>query len=167
MDSAAADSGTLSVARSAFVSDERLQRSSLRRSPASWRDPMMKTNSFSLFVVVFAFALVAGRASAQQHGEMETRQRVIEQITQMQIPTNHYRGVGAIVGGLSGLGIGGLIGLGLQRRRRSGRSAVDVRLMEAGGMGMLRIPATCVACIALLVTGCATYPVNAPISRVD
>ncbi len=46
---------------------------------------------------------------------MEIRQGVIEQITPVQLPTNHHRGVGAIVGGLGGLGIGSLIGGGTGR----------------------------------------------------
>jgi outer membrane lipoprotein SlyB len=40
---------------------------------------------------------------------------VIEQITQMDLPTNHHRGLGAIIGGLGGLGIGSLIGGGTGR----------------------------------------------------
>ena len=69
----------------------------------------------------FAFAslllavLTAGQAFGQQPGEMEIRQGVIEQITATQLPTNHHRGLGAIVGGLGGLGIGSLIGAGTGR----------------------------------------------------
>ena len=48
-------------------------------------------------------------------GETEIRQGVIEQITQMDLPTNHHRGLGAIIGGLGGLGIGSLIGGGTGR----------------------------------------------------
>ena len=66
-----------------------------------------------LFVLVAAF--VAPAALAQQPGEMEVRQGVIEQITDAQLPTNHHRGLGAIVGGLGGLGIGSLIGGGTGR----------------------------------------------------
>ena len=51
----------------------------------------------------------------QQPGEMEIRQGTIEQITATQLPTNHHRGLGAIVGGLGGLGIGSLIGAGTGR----------------------------------------------------
>ena len=40
---------------------------------------------------------------------------VIEQITEVQMPTNHHRGLGAVVGGLGGLGIGSLIGAGTGR----------------------------------------------------
>ena len=67
------------------------------------------------FACLLVFALTAGGISAQQPGEMEIRQGVIEQITPVQIPTNHHRGVGAIIGGLGGLGIGSLIGGGTGR----------------------------------------------------
>ena len=46
---------------------------------------------------------------------MEVRQGVIEQITPVQLQSNHHRGIGAIVGGLGGLGIGSLIGGGTGR----------------------------------------------------
>jgi len=60
---------------------------------------------------LLALALTAGQASAQQ----EVRQGVIEQITPTQIQSNHHPGVGAIIGGLGGLGIGSLIGAGTGR----------------------------------------------------
>jgi outer membrane lipoprotein SlyB len=66
----------------------------------------------SMLFVFIAIVLGIGRVGAQQPGEMEIRQGVIEQITPVQIPSNHHRGVGAIVGGLGGLGIGSLIGGG-------------------------------------------------------
>ena len=50
-----------------------------------------------------------------QPGAVEIRTGVIEQITSVQIPTNHHRGLGAVVGGLGGLGIGSLIGAGTGR----------------------------------------------------
>jgi outer membrane lipoprotein SlyB len=59
--------------------------------------------------------LTAGQALAQKSGESEVRQGVIEQITDTQLQSNHHRGVGAIVGGLGGLGIGSLIGGGTGR----------------------------------------------------
>jgi outer membrane lipoprotein SlyB len=46
---------------------------------------------------------------------MEIQRGVIEQITATQIPTNHHQGLGAVVGGLAGLGIGSLIGGGTGR----------------------------------------------------
>jgi outer membrane lipoprotein SlyB len=46
---------------------------------------------------------------------MEIRAGVIEQISATQIPTNHHQGLGAVVGGLGGLGIGSLIGAGTGR----------------------------------------------------
>src|SRR5215831_14079857 len=65
--------------------------------------------------VLMALALSAGQALAQQPGSMEVRQGVIEQITPTQIHSNHHPGVGAIIGGLGGLGIGSLIGAGTGR----------------------------------------------------
>ena len=64
---------------------------------------------------LLAVALTVVPAFAQQPGEIEIRQGVIEQITKMDLPTNHHRGLGAIVGGLGGLGIGSLIGGGTGR----------------------------------------------------
>jgi len=61
------------------------------------------------------FLLAPVQALAQQPGEMEIRQGVIEQITDVQLQSNHHRGLGAIVGGLGGLGIGSLIGAGTGR----------------------------------------------------
>lgn len=74
-------------------------------------------NRLSSYALAGLLALMgaAGQAFAQQPGEMEIRQGVIEQITQMDLPTNHHRGLGAIIGGLGGLGIGSLIGGGTGR----------------------------------------------------
>jgi outer membrane lipoprotein SlyB len=66
-------------------------------------------------VVVFASLPLAGPAYAQQPGETEIRQGVIEQITETQLQSNQHRGLGAIIGGLGGLGIGSLIGGGTGR----------------------------------------------------
>ena len=76
---------------------------------------MLSRFSSYTFAGLLALGLVAGQASGQQPGAMEIRQGVIEQITPVQLQTNHHRGVGAIVGGLGGLGIGSLIGGGTGR----------------------------------------------------
>jgi outer membrane lipoprotein SlyB len=76
---------------------------------------MLNRLSSYAFAGVLAFILTAGQALGQQPGEMEIRQGVIEQITQMDLPTNQHRGLGAIIGGLGGLGIGSLIGGGTGR----------------------------------------------------
>jgi len=75
---------------------------------------MLKRVTSYTFAGLLAFVL-AGPASGQQPGEMEIRQGVIEQITPVQIQSNQHRGVGAIIGGLGGLGIGSLIGGGTGR----------------------------------------------------
>lgn len=64
-----------------------------------------------------AAALILGGFSLPSlaQGEIEIRQGVVEQITATQIQSNHHRGIGAIVGGLGGLGIGSLIGGGTGR----------------------------------------------------
>jgi outer membrane lipoprotein SlyB len=64
---------------------------------------------------VLVLTLAACAAPGPQPGEMEIRRGVIEQITSVQIDTNHHQGVGAVVGGLAGLGIGSLIGGGTGR----------------------------------------------------
>jgi outer membrane lipoprotein SlyB len=67
------------------------------------------------FASLLALILTAGHAFGQQPGDMEIRQGVIEQITEVQLQSNQHRGVGAIIGGLGGLGIGSLIGAGTGR----------------------------------------------------
>ena len=76
---------------------------------------MLNRLSSYAFAGLLALLLISGVARAQQPGEMEIRQGVIEQITPVQLQTNHHRGLGAIVGGLGGLGIGSLIGGGTGR----------------------------------------------------
>ena len=76
---------------------------------------MLNRLSSFAFATVLAMMLTAGQAFGQQPGEQEIRQGVIEQITQMDLPTNQHRGLGAIIGGLGGLGIGSLIGGGTGR----------------------------------------------------
>jgi len=75
---------------------------------------MPRTWSVLAFTLLLA-VLAAPLARAQQPGAIEIRQGVVEQITPTQITSNHHRGVGAVVGGLGGLGIGSLIGGGTGR----------------------------------------------------
>ena len=64
---------------------------------------------------VLALVLVGCAAPGPQPGEVEIRQGVIEQITPVQLQSNHHPGVGAIIGGAAGIGIGSLIGGGTGR----------------------------------------------------
>jgi outer membrane lipoprotein SlyB len=66
-------------------------------------------------VALLALGLTLAAGAVAQTGEREIRSGVIEQITEVQMPTNHHRGIGAVVGGLAGLGIGSLIGRGTGR----------------------------------------------------
>ncbi|PXX54688.1 outer membrane lipoprotein SlyB [Pseudomonas sp. LAMO17WK12:I10] len=62
-------------------------------------------------------------------GETEIRSGKIEQIAPTQMQTNHDSGVGAILGGLAGVGIGSLIGQG------TGRDVAMVAGALAGAAG--------------------------------
>ena len=65
--------------------------------------------------VALALGMLVGATAVAQTGEREIRSGVIEQITEVQMASNHHRGLGAVVGGVAGLGIGSLIGAGTGR----------------------------------------------------
>lgn len=72
------------------------------------------------WMTITCMTLVLGACSAFDAGsggagEMEIRSGTIEQITQTQMQTNHDSGVGAILGGIGGVGLGSLIGRGTGR----------------------------------------------------
>ncbi|VVP67868.1 hypothetical protein PS918_00643 [Pseudomonas fluorescens] len=78
----------------------------------------MKTTASWLAITLMSLVLgacVAVDAGSGGAGEMEIRSGKIEQITQTQMQTNHDSGVGAILGGLGGVGLGSLIGRGTGR----------------------------------------------------
>ena len=92
----------------------------------------MKT--FASWLTVTLLGLVLGGcatvgAGGGGAGEMEIRSGKIEQITQTQMQTNHDSGVGAILGGIGGLGLGSLIGKG------TGRDVAMVAGALAGAAG--------------------------------
>jgi outer membrane lipoprotein SlyB len=78
-----------------------------------------------VLVQTMSACVAPGSQSVAQPGAMEIRQGVIEQITPATLADNQHAGVGAVVGGLAGLGIGSLIGGG------SGRDVA----MVAGALG--------------------------------
>jgi outer membrane lipoprotein SlyB len=75
----------------------------------------MKSVLKQVSAAVVVLTLAACAAPGPQPGEIEVRRGVIEQITSVQIDSNQHQGVGAVVGGLAGLGIGSLIGGGTGR----------------------------------------------------
>ena len=62
-------------------------------------------------------------------GEIEIRSGKIEQISVTQMQTNHDSGIGAVLGGLGGVGLGSLIGRG------TGRDVAMVAGALAGAVG--------------------------------
>ncbi|MDM0106194.1 hypothetical protein QTH97_14710 [Variovorax sp. J22R24] len=65
--------------------------------------------------LALAFLLAACAAPGSQSDSMTVRQGVIEQISPTQIQSSHHTGVGAVLGGLAGVGLGSLIGGGTGR----------------------------------------------------
>jgi len=65
-----------------------------------------------VITLTLAITLAACAAVGPQPGEMEIRSGVIEQINPISLESNHHTGIGAIVGGVAGLGIGSLFGSG-------------------------------------------------------
>ncbi|MBL8395500.1 MAG: glycine zipper 2TM domain-containing protein [Candidatus Accumulibacter sp.] len=76
---------------------------------------MFKQLTAYLSALVLAVVLTACAVPGSQPGEMEIRSGTIEQITVVELQSNQHAGVGAVVGGLAGLGIGSLIGAGTGR----------------------------------------------------
>jgi outer membrane lipoprotein SlyB len=72
---------------------------------------MIKKISAALVSLAMLVSLSAC-APAGPAAPVEIRKGVIEQITDTTIKSNHDTGVGAVLGGLGGLGIGSLIGAG-------------------------------------------------------
>ena len=81
----------------------------------------------SMAVVISACSAVGANDGGA--GESEIRAGKIEQISLTQMQTNHDSGVGAVLGGLGGLGIGSLIGRG------TGRDVAMVAGALAGAVG--------------------------------
>ena len=75
----------------------------------------MKRVASIISTLAIALMVSACATPGPQPGAIEIRSGVVEQITPTQIATNQHQGLGAIVGGLGGLGIGSLIGAGTGR----------------------------------------------------
>jgi outer membrane lipoprotein SlyB len=71
---------------------------------------MLKKISTALLALTMVLGLAA--CTPAPTGPIEIRNGVIEQINATQIASNHDTGVGAVLGGLGGLGVGALIGSG-------------------------------------------------------
>ena len=84
-------------------------------SPPQQELPEMKRTLSTLAAIAIALALAACAAPGPNAGEVEIRKGVVEQITDVQLDSNHQAGVGAVVGALAGVGIGSLIGAGTGR----------------------------------------------------
>ena len=78
-------------------------------------DRMLIRISSCISALVLALTLTACATTGPQSNEVEIRSGVIEQITPVELASNHHSGIGAVVGGLAGLGIGSLIGAGTGR----------------------------------------------------
>jgi outer membrane lipoprotein SlyB len=76
---------------------------------------MIQKISSYISAMALALTLAACAVPGGGPGEVEIRTGTIEQITPVQIQSNQHTGVGAVVGGLAGLGIGSLIGAGTGR----------------------------------------------------
>ncbi|MFZ4537533.1 glycine zipper 2TM domain-containing protein [Propionivibrio sp.] len=68
-----------------------------------------------LSAFLLAVFLSACATPGPQPGEMDIRSGVIEEITLVQLQSNQHAGIGAVVGGIAGLGLGSLIGGGSGR----------------------------------------------------
>ena len=75
----------------------------------------MKRIASMFFALAVTLLVSACATPGPQPGAIEIQRGVSEQIPATQIDTNHHQGLGAVVGGLAGLGIGSLIGGGTGR----------------------------------------------------
>jgi outer membrane lipoprotein SlyB len=72
-------------------------------------------NRLSSLFMAGALALVLAACAAPPPQPVQIQRGVIEQIVDTQITSNQHQGVGAVIGGLAGVGIGSLIGAGTGR----------------------------------------------------
>lgn len=73
---------------------------------------MMFKRLTAFLVSILALVTLAGCANNTGSSPMEIRSGVVEQVSETTIKSNHDQGIGAVVGGLGGLGVGALIGSG-------------------------------------------------------
>jgi outer membrane lipoprotein SlyB len=72
-------------------------------------------NRLSSQITAGSLALVLAACAAPPPQPVEVQRGVIEQIVSTQITSNQHQGIGAVLGGLAGVGIGSLIGGGTGR----------------------------------------------------
>jgi outer membrane lipoprotein SlyB len=72
-------------------------------------------NRLHSHIAAAALILMLTACAAPPPQPVEVRRGVIEQITATQIASNQHSGVGAVLGGLAGVGLGSLIGGGTGR----------------------------------------------------
>ena len=73
---------------------------------------ILNAKAFALCLLILSVSACATTSPGSMAGAEEIRRGVIEQISDVQIESNHHAGVGAVVGGALGLGVGSLIGRG-------------------------------------------------------